>query len=317
MTSTFTRTPRTHAEERRNRAKNPRVRFDTALLASETSATNPALTRITDAASPVTIYAARLSLTGAVTYWGISLTDIRVAPGEQLTLSAYGRPSVAATTVAIVQWLLDGVYVSQTLGTAAAQGANTWARRDVTATAPAGVNGARVLFRCTTSGASGNTLDVTGFLAELGAVLGTFFTGATANGIPPGWAYWWDAAADASESIGGPENPADITEPIQVNGYQASRPARTVAQQIANSSEVAVTVIPAGPRSGSLELLYDDPVDAMAAETLFASGSLFVFADTDVPEVGMTFAPADGDVGTEQDDTREAWLVTVPFVEVL
>lgn len=318
MTSTFTRNPRTLVPQRRNRVENPRSFND---IVGYTDVSSPGVAAVvsrgTGVGSPVGSQCCRVTLSAVASgWWGAQYGNVGMSPGLTGFFSAYVRVNAAHTATVTIEYRdASNALLSTTSATTVALAANTWTRLSVSATAPANTAYANVRARVMDGGAIGNNIEVTGLLFELGDVLGAYFDGATPDADP--FYYRWTGTAHASASTENILDPNDVTTPVQVNGYQSTSSARTTAHQVANTSQVVVAVRPAGPRQGSFELLYDDVADAMTAEALFREGGLYDFADDDVPDVGMTFAPAEGQIEVAQDDTRQAWLVTVPYVEVI
>lgn len=109
-----------------------------------------------------------------------------------------------------------------------------------------------------------------------------------------------------------------VITPRAVNGWQSSREARTIMHPVLGRPHDDVTLRPAGLRSGELTLVFPLEADARAAENVFAVAQVLTFADTDRTTLGMSFVVADGEISVDLDDvTRNVWIVTVPFREVL
>lgn len=127
-------------------------------------------------------------------------TAQNVTPGAVYTGSLYGRTSVAASSYARIYWLTGtGSIISSSDGTQANTTANAWARRSVTATAPANAVKARLDWRSVASQMPLNsTLDVTGALFEQTGQLRPYFDGTT---LPqPGWTTAWSGPVNNSAS---------------------------------------------------------------------------------------------------------------------
>lgn len=314
MTSTFTRNPRTLLEQQRNLIGNPRMGVDTSGWSAAAASGTHTLDRPPVAGAP-SGWAARITLASTTTNWNIRRT-LAVEAGKTYTFSAYMRPTLNVQTRVVMGWLDSvGGFISEVASPATAHVANTWARRNLTAVAPAGTASVRVEGRVVDSAPAGSVMNLTAAMLEGSAWLSDYFDGATPDA--GGHYYRWTGPADNSPSTDNILNPADVTTPLQVNGYESSATARTTAHQVVNSAQVVVAVAPASPRKGSFELLYDDVVEAMTAEAMFREGGLFTFADDEVPEVGMTFAPAEGAIQVSQDETRSLWLVKTPYIEVV
>lgn len=112
-------------------------------------------------------------------------------------------------------------------------------------------------------------------------------------------------------------NGTDTITPILVNGYDTSREARTIVHDILGREDPDVTLRPAGTRRGTLELVFDDEASAAAAVTAHAAAGVWTLTEVDVPTIAMQYVVVDGDLGRRLDETRAAWLVTIPYREVL
>lgn len=105
--------------------------------------------------------------------------------------------------------------------------------------------------------------------------------------------------------------------PDIVDGWRASREARTIVHTILGRAAPDVTFRPAGIRSGSLTCVFSVEADAAAAADVFAIPQVLTLTDADRPHLAMSFVVADGDIDVSLDDeTRDVWIVTVPFREV-
>lgn len=108
-----------------------------------------------------------------------------------------------------------------------------------------------------------------------------------------------------------------ITPTIQ-DGYSASIPTRTLVHDILGRPDPDVTFRPAGMRAGTLPLVFADRAAAWAAAAVLVRGEVFTYDDPDLPEVGMAFVVGPGELTPRLDDeTRDVWLLDVPFREVL
>lgn len=111
---------------------------------------------------------------------------------------------------------------------------------------------------------------------------------------------------------------AGVIVPVVAGGWEATRPARSVVHEVLGRSDPDVTLRPAGTRRGTLRLVFAAEADAADASVVLGRGEVFTFADPDRGTLGMSFVVADGDVSLSLDDeTRDVWIVLVPFVEVV
>jgi hypothetical protein len=110
---------------------------------------------------------------------------------------------------------------------------------------------------------------------------------------------------------------ATIT-PTLVDGYSAGQEARTIAHPIiSRPGPDDVTLRPAGPRTGILRLLFATEADAEAARALHAAPYVWTLTDADLSSIGMDYVVEGGTLGAAlEDETRELWLLEIPFREV-
>lgn len=106
--------------------------------------------------------------------------------------------------------------------------------------------------------------------------------------------------------------------PTTVDGYEALQEARTIAHTIIGRAADDFTLRPAGPRTGTLKLVFDDAASADEARTLHAGVHVWTLVDPDVSTIGMQYVVEGGSISPALDDeTRAVWIVSVPFREVL
>lgn len=108
-----------------------------------------------------------------------------------------------------------------------------------------------------------------------------------------------------------------VIVPQVVDGYEAARELRTVVHDVINRSNPDVTLRGPGLRSGQLQLVFALEVDAVAAFAALSIPQVLTLTDPDRPSIGMQFVAAGGDLTVGLDDeTRDVWIVNVPFREV-
>jgi hypothetical protein len=113
-------------------------------------------------------------------------------------------------------------------------------------------------------------------------------------------------------------NGVDTITPTLVNGYRTARPSRNIEHDILDRADPDVSLQAAGTRSGVLELVFDTEADAAEAEDLHAGTSTWLLGNTDHTTVDMAYVlAAGGTLERELDDTRKAWIVRVPYREVI
>ncbi|KNY07915.1 hypothetical protein [Microbacterium sp. GCS4] len=105
--------------------------------------------------------------------------------------------------------------------------------------------------------------------------------------------------------------------PTALEGYRASRPARTLVHRILNRADDDVTLREFGLRSGSFVLVFDGEAAAVAAFAALGVPQKLAITDTAVHSLAMSFVIAEGELSIEQDrDNVRLWRVTVPYNEV-
>lgn len=114
-------------------------------------------------------------------------------------------------------------------------------------------------------------------------------------------------------------NGTDVLEPILVLGYRTGRPSRNVEHDILDRADPDISFQPAGTRKGTLELLFDTEAAAEEAELLHAAIATWTISDPERTTVAMSYVLAQGGELEREldDDTRNVWIVRVPFREVL
>jgi hypothetical protein len=98
--------------------------------------------------------------------------------------------------------------------------------------------------------------------------------------------------------------------------HEASRESRNVIHNIIGRPDPDVSLAPAGLRTGTLQLLFPALADALACESLAASGVPLTYTDTEQPSSGMRFVLTGTVRRTLDPQARKRWTVDVPFQEV-
>lgn len=105
--------------------------------------------------------------------------------------------------------------------------------------------------------------------------------------------------------------------PEEVNGFASAREARTIIHTILGRSDPDVTLRPAGLRTGTLKLVFATGAASAAAEAVVRYPQVLTLSDADVPEVGMSFVVAEGEITNTLDlETQAVWVLEVPYQEV-
>jgi len=105
--------------------------------------------------------------------------------------------------------------------------------------------------------------------------------------------------------------------PTLVNGYSASRSSRNIEHDIIGRPDPDVSLAADSTRAGSLELIFASELAASTAQTALGTPGVWTLSDTDRASIAMKFV-RQGDMTIALDDeTREVWVLTVGFREVL
>ena len=112
-------------------------------------------------------------------------------------------------------------------------------------------------------------------------------------------------------------NGAGSVSPLTIlSPYEASWLSRNVVHDLIGGG-IAVSVVPANPRSGSYEALFDTEAEAWACAELHKAATTFTLTDTDTPRIDMTYVVT-GDVRIALDvATLTVWTVTIGYQRVL
>lgn len=105
-------------------------------------------------------------------------------------------------------------------------------------------------------------------------------------------------------------------QPTLVLGYTSVRAAKNQVHEIIGRADPDVTLKAAGLRTGTLELFCTGLGLALDIEDLHAGEGVLELADTDYPNLGMSYVPV-GKIELQLDDeTRTRWVVRVDYQEV-
>lgn len=105
--------------------------------------------------------------------------------------------------------------------------------------------------------------------------------------------------------------------PHLVDGYETSVEGRSVVHDLIEG--IAVTLIPPRPRAGALRLFFPegDEASAWACLNMHRTASTFTITDLDRPGIGMTYVVAGRVTFGLDDETREDFMVTVEYQEIV
>jgi len=103
--------------------------------------------------------------------------------------------------------------------------------------------------------------------------------------------------------------------PVLVDGFTGTRTSRTVVHTLLNSGDPAISIRPAGLRTGTLSALFETQAQAQALADALATGAVQRYTDSDAGG-SFRFVPS-GRIEVRLDDsTRAAWWVTFDYSEV-
>ena len=108
---------------------------------------------------------------------------------------------------------------------------------------------------------------------------------------------------------------AHTIAPHLLLGYQSSRESGNVFHPLIDSPTPDITLRPAAPRTGTLELFFLTGVAATACERLHAGARLFHLRDSARPSTNMTYV-VDGNVTCEVAEGGARWIVSVAYHEI-
>lgn len=121
---------------------------------------------------------------------------------------------------------------------------------------------------------------------------------------------------EPSASITANGTPGGTTIPTLVLGYETSMESRNIIHDLIDGG-IAASLIAPRPRSGDLRLFYPAEADAWASFGLHSLKTTFTLTEASRPSIGMTYVVS-GALRLELDDqTRDVWVVTVPYQEVV
>lgn len=107
---------------------------------------------------------------------------------------------------------------------------------------------------------------------------------------------------------------SDTITPTQINAYEAVTESANIVHRHLDRS-VGVSIGDDDPRSGTLNLLFDDRAAAWAAHALLRTAAVWTL-ESDLAELNMTFVRAEVLRITLDTDTNRLWKVELGFQEV-
>lgn len=104
---------------------------------------------------------------------------------------------------------------------------------------------------------------------------------------------------------------------VQVLGYESTRAVDTIVHTVLGRGPADFTLKPAGPRTGTFELLTVDETDASALTQLLIRPGAFTLSDTDTNMADTTFTPT-GPVTYRLDtQTYKRVIVSTAYTEAV
>lgn len=106
--------------------------------------------------------------------------------------------------------------------------------------------------------------------------------------------------------------------PDLTDGWNDTLTSRNVIHEVLGTAEVSVSLRPTAARSGTAKLTFlTSEADARAAQTLLGTAAVLTYATTDRSTLGMDFVLAGAATVELDDDSRDAWIVTFDFQEII
>lgn len=97
--------------------------------------------------------------------------------------------------------------------------------------------------------------------------------------------------------------------------YEFEYSQTTIVHEVPGRPFPDVTLRPAGPRSGTLQLLFIGHSAALAAAALHLDGDVLTLEDTTTPAMDMSYVAVDRTRLVQQESVHP-WMLLVPFQEV-
>lgn len=110
-------------------------------------------------------------------------------------------------------------------------------------------------------------------------------------------------------------NDAGSTSPVLILGYETNREGQNVIHDLIGGG-IAVSLIRPRLRSGNLELFYPSEASAWTALEMHGEETTFTLSDSVRPAIGMVYVLSGAARLTLDPETRDLWVVTIPYQEV-
>lgn len=105
-----------------------------------------------------------------------------------------------------------------------------------------------------------------------------------------------------------------ITPDLVLRGHITENEARSIVHEIPGSTDVAVTLRPASPATGSMQLLFMDHTAAEAARQMHLTAHAFI-VETDLDFLPAAYVPQ-GAIRKAQQDNQHRWVLELQYQEV-
>lgn len=107
------------------------------------------------------------------------------------------------------------------------------------------------------------------------------------------------------------------TVPTFIQGYEATYAGANIRHDLVDGG-ISTTLMMHKPRTGTLELYYQDRATAWAGVALLLAVDTFTLTDTDVPDVDMLFQADDivPAIEVALPEDRSLWVVRLSFQEL-
>lgn len=109
----------------------------------------------------------------------------------------------------------------------------------------------------------------------------------------------------------------DTVTPVLIDGWAPTARSGNIIHDLLTPGQIAVVLRGDMPRSGNLELLFDDDTDAEDAREILGRPTTFELEDTDRPVVDMTFVRVDTISPAMFDGLRAVWTFSVGYQEII
>jgi hypothetical protein len=274
-------------EQRRNLVTNPGAGIDLTGFTAATGGTGSAasLQRVTTFTPPGTSAYARATKTvmqsSGSSWLRVEYASVPVVAGTTYTFSAWGRyvnSGGPLTDQVIISWKGAGGAAISEVQQSSSGPAGTYARRSVTAAAPAGAITAVLSYGVTTAVVA-TRAEVSALLFEASDVLEDYFDGNTPDSTEPPIDYAWTGAENASTSTASvPTSSEQIQPALVLAPWTAGRQSRSILHEYMDDpASTRLTWLSPSPRTGEFDMLFATPAEAASAFDTFSTHQWFSY----------------------------------------